>query len=73
MNADLNASINIRTAGLAELACEVNGMPSIRNVTMKQEPTESSNQDMCLARDVGILALYGVEDINLCTCKTILW
>ena len=57
MNADLNAAINIRTAGLAELACGVNGMPSIRNVTLKQEPTESSNQDRGLTRDVGILAL----------------
>ena len=57
INADLNAAINIRTAGLAELACGVNGMPSIQNVMTKQEPTESPNQDVCLARDVGILAL----------------
>ena len=57
MNADLNASLNIKAAGLAVLACGVDGMLSIQNATMKQEPTESSNQDMCLTRDVEILAL----------------
>ena len=40
MNADLNASINIKAAGLDALACGGDGMPSIQNATMKQEPTE---------------------------------
>lgn len=40
INADINASFNIRTAGLAEIACGVDGVHSIQNATMKQEPTE---------------------------------
>lgn len=40
MNADLNASLNIKAAGLAVLACGVDGMPSIQNATMKQESGE---------------------------------
>jgi putative transposase len=54
MNADLNASLNIRTAGLAVLACGVDGMPSIQNATMKQEPTELANSRVS---NVGILAI----------------
>lgn len=54
MNADINASINIRAAGLAVLACGVDGMPSIQNATLKQEPTELANS---LVSNVGILAL----------------
>ena len=54
MNADLNASLNIRAAGLAVLACGVEGMPSIQNSMMKQEPTELANS---WVSNVGILAL----------------
>ena len=54
MNADLNASLNIKAAGLAVLACGVDGMPSIQNATMKQEPTELASFRVS---DVGILAL----------------
>lgn len=54
MNADLNASINIKAAGLAVLACGVDGMPSIQNATMKQEPTELASS---WVSNVGILAL----------------
>lgn len=43
MNADFNASLNIKAAGLAVLACGVDGMPSIQNATMKQELTELVN------------------------------
>jgi transposase len=39
-NADLNASLNIKVAGLAVLACGADRMPSIQNATKKQEPTE---------------------------------
>ena len=49
MNADLNAALNIRTAGLAGLACGVDGMLSIQNATMKQEPTERYNRFGCVA------------------------
>ena len=54
MNADLNASLNIRTAGLAEIACGVDGMLSIQNATMKQEPTELADS---WVSSVGILAI----------------
>jgi len=54
MNADLNASINIKVAGLAVLACGVDGMPSIQNATMKQEPTELANS---WVSNVGILTI----------------
>jgi putative transposase len=54
MNADLNASLNIKAAGLAVLACGVDGMPSIQNATMKQEPTELASS---WVSNVGILAL----------------
>ena len=54
MNADLNASLNIRTAGLAGIACGVDGMPSIQNATLKQEPTESVDFRV---NDVGIFEL----------------
>jgi putative transposase len=54
MNADLNASLNIKAAGLAVLACGVDGMPSIQNATMKQEPTELASS---MVSNVGILAL----------------
>ena len=54
MNADLNASLNIKAAGLAVLACGVDGMPSIQNATMKQEPTELAS---FRGSNVGILAL----------------
>jgi putative transposase len=54
MNADLNASLNIKAAGLAVLACGVDGMPSIQNATMKQEPTELATP---WVSNVGILAL----------------
>jgi putative transposase len=56
MNADLNAALNVRTAGLAGIACGVDGVPCIQNAMLKQEPTESANQERCLASDVGILA-----------------
>jgi putative transposase len=48
MNADLNASLNIKAAGLAVLACGVDGMPSIQNATKKQEPTELAKPSLCL-------------------------
>lgn len=54
MNADLNASVNIRAAGLAVLACGVDGMPGIQNAMMKQEPTELASFRV---GDVGIFAL----------------
>ena len=54
MNADLNASLNIKAAGLAVLACGVDGMPSIQNATMKQELTELAS---FRGSNVGILAL----------------
>lgn len=54
MNADLNASLNIKAAGLAVLACGVDGMPSIQNATMKQEPTELASS---WVSNVGILAI----------------
>lgn len=54
MNADLNASLNIKAAGLAVLACGVDGMPSIQNATRKQEPTELAD---AMVSNVGILAL----------------
>lgn len=54
MNADLNASLNIKAAGLAVLACGVDGMPSIQNATLKQEPTELASS---WVSNVGILAL----------------
>lgn len=54
MNADLNASLNIKAAGLAVLACGVDGMPSIQNATLKQELTELASFRVS---NVGILAL----------------
>jgi hypothetical protein len=54
MNADLNASLNIKAAGLAVLACGVDGMPSIQNATMKQEPTKLASS---WASNVEILAI----------------
>jgi putative transposase len=48
MNADLNASLNIKAAGLAVLACGVDRMPSIQNATKKQEPTELAKPSLCL-------------------------
>lgn len=54
MNADFNASLNIKAAGLAVLACGVDGMPSIQNATMKQELTELAS---FRGSNVGILAL----------------
>jgi putative transposase len=54
MNADLNASLNIKAAVLAVLACGVDGMPSIQNTTRKQEPTELAD---AMVSNVGILAL----------------
>jgi putative transposase len=54
MNADLNASLNIKAAGLAVLACGVDGIPSIQNATMKQELTELASFRVS---NVGILAL----------------
>jgi hypothetical protein len=55
MNADLNASLNIKAAGLAVLACGVDGMPSIQNATMKQEFTELADFRVS---NVGILAYH---------------
>jgi hypothetical protein len=49
MNADLNASINIRTAGLAGIACGVDGVLGIRNAILKQEPTELNSIPYCIA------------------------
>ena len=49
MNADLNASLNIKAAGIAVLACGVAGMPNIRNAMMKQEPTELDSRLGCVA------------------------
>ena len=53
MNADLNASLNIKAAGLAVrhacLACGIDGMPSIRKAMMKQEPTELDSRLGCVA------------------------
>jgi hypothetical protein len=40
MNTKLNATLNIKVAGVAVLACGVDGMPSIQNATKKQEPSE---------------------------------
>lgn len=58
MNADLNASINIRTAGLAGIACGVDGVPGIQNATLKQEPTELANsRSTSWVSNVGILGL----------------
>jgi hypothetical protein len=37
---NLNASLNIKVAGLAVLACGVDEVHSIQNATKKQEPTE---------------------------------
>jgi putative transposase len=54
MNADFNASLNIKAAGLVVLACGVDGMPSIQNATMKQEPTELASS---WVSNVGILVL----------------
>ncbi len=48
MNADINASINIRTAGLAEIVCGVNGAIA-QNVTLKQKPTELVTEDWSVA------------------------
>lgn len=54
MNADLNASLNIKAAGLAVLACGVDGMPDIQNAAMKQEPAELTDFRVS---NVGILVL----------------
>ena len=54
MNADLNANLNIKAAGHAVLACGVDGMQSIQNSTLKQEPTELAS---LWGSNVGILAL----------------
>mgnify|MGYP000999300745 FL=1 len=37
MNAALNASLNIKAAGLAVFVCGVDGIPNVQNTTMKQE------------------------------------
>ena len=53
MNTDLNASLNIKEAGLAVLDCGVDEMPSIQNATMKQEPIKLA---IFRGGNIGILA-----------------